>query len=237
MITGGARGFGRAFGRALAQRGATVALIDLDRAAVEATAAELGPRVSAHVGDVTDEVRMGEIMQEVSGQTSGIDILINNAGLHSHEYSRPMKELGLAKIRRLFDVNAMGVVVGTFAAAPFMSRRPGANIINIASSSAYLPGGYGVSKLAAIGLTMTFARELGEDEIRVNAIAPGVILTNTIQAELPAETLQRIKAMQFVDRHGEEQDIVDAMLYLASDKARFVTGETLRVTGGFTPGI
>ena len=118
-----------------------------------------------------------------------------------------------------------------------MAQRPGANIINIASSSAYLPGGYGVSKLAAIGLTITFARELSDDAIRVNAIAPGVILTDTIEAELPAETLERIRAMQFVKQHGEEADIVHAMLYLASDKARFVTGETLRVTGGFTPGI
>jgi 3-oxoacyl-[acyl-carrier protein] reductase len=237
VITGGARGFGRAFGQALSLRGATVALIDLDRNAVAATATELGSMVLPFEGDVTDEARMSEIMHAIADQTGGIDILINNAGLHSQEYSRPLKELGLKTIRRLFDVNAMGVVVGTFAAAPFMSRRPGANIVNIASSSAYLPGGYGVSKLAAIGLTITFARELSDDQIRVNAIAPGVILTETIQNELAPETLTRIKAMQFVNRHGEEDDIVQAMLYLTSDKARFITGETLRVTGGFTPGI
>jgi 3-oxoacyl-[acyl-carrier protein] reductase len=237
VITGGARGFGRAFAQAFIERSATVALIDVDRDAVQKTARKLGPLASAYAGDVTDEVRMSEIMGEIAASTGSIDILVNNAGLHSQEYSRPLKELGIGKIRRLFDVNAMGIVIGTFAAVPYMANRPGANIVNIASSSAYLPGGYGVSKLAAIGLTITFARELSDDEIRVNAIAPGVILTQTIETELPAETLQRIKAMQYVKRHGEEDDIVNAMLYLASNKARFVTGETLRVTGGFTPGI
>jgi 3-oxoacyl-[acyl-carrier protein] reductase len=237
VITGGGRGFGKAFGRALAERGASVALIDCDRAAVEAAASEIGAPALPFEGDVTDEARMNAVMAEVAEARGGIDILINNAGLHSQEYSRPLEELGLAKVRRLIDVNVMGVLTVTFAAKPFMAGRPGANIVNIASASAYLPGGYGVSKLAAIGLTITFAREFSEAGIRANAIAPGVVLTDTIRKELPAETLARIRAMQFVPQHGEEEDIVHAMLYLTSLQAKFVSGETLRVTGGFTAGI
>lgn len=237
VITGGARGFGKAFGQALAERGATVVLIDRDGDAVREATSEIGVGAVPFHGDVTDEPAMAAIMTQAAELRGGIDILINNAGLHSHEYSRPIRELGLAKVKQLFDVNVIGVVTVTLAAHPFMSGRDGANIINIASASAFLPGGYGTSKLAAIGLTLTFAREFSEDRIRVNAIAPGVILTDTIKDTLPVATIDRIKGMQFMDRHGAEDDIVQAMLFLTSNRASFITGETLRVTGGFTAGI
>lgn len=237
VITGGARGFGKAFGGALAREGAIVALVDRDEAAVTATAAEIGGSTLGFAGDVTDEARMAAIMAEMAGAHGGIDILINNAGLHSMEYSRPIREMGLAKTRRLFEVNVIGTVLCTLAAQPHMAGRKGASIVNIASSAAFAGGGYGTSKLAVIGLTMTFGRELAADDIRVNAIAPGVILTETIRTEMAPETLQRIKAMQYISRDGEEQDIVDAMLFLTSSKAKFITGETLRVTGGFAAGI
>ena len=237
VITGGGRGFGKAFAAALAREGAAVALIDRDETAVEAAAAEIGGSTLGFAGDVTDEARMAAIMTEMAGAHGGIDILINNAGLHSMEYSRPIREMGLAKTRRLFEVNVIGTVLCTLAAQPHMAGRTGASIVNIASSAAFAGGGYGTSKLAVIGLTMTFARELAADDIRVNAIAPGVILTETIRTEMAPETLQRIKAMQYISRDGEEQDIVDAMLFLTSPKAKFITGETLRVTGGFAAGI
>jgi 3-oxoacyl-[acyl-carrier protein] reductase len=237
VITGGGRGFGKAFGAALAAEGASVALVDLDGEAAEAAAAEIGDKARAFAGDVTDEAAMAKIMAEVASAGGGIDILINNAGLHSHEYSRPVAEMGIAKMRRLFDVNVMGTIVCTLAARPLMANREGASMINIASSAAFQGGAYGTSKLAVIGFTMTFARELAGDGIRVNAIAPGVILTDTIRTEMAPETLARIKAMQYLKDDGSEQDIVEAMLFLTSPKARFITGETLRVTGGYMAGI
>jgi 3-oxoacyl-[acyl-carrier protein] reductase len=237
VITGGGRGFGKAFGAALARRGAVVALVDRDADAVRDAAHEIGAPALALAGDVTDEAQMNAIMAEVARAHGGIDILINNAGLHSHEYSRPIAEMGVAKTRQLFEVNVIGTVVCTLAAKPFMAGRPGASIVNIASAAAFQGGGYGTSKLAVIGLTMTFARELAPDGVRVNAIAPGVILTDTIRREMAPETLTRIKAMQFLSADGQEQDIVEAMLYLTSPRARFVTAETLRVTGGFAAGI
>jgi 3-oxoacyl-[acyl-carrier protein] reductase len=237
VITGGGRGFGKAFGAALAGQGVTVALVDRDGDAAQQASAEIGALATAFTGDVTDEVQIAAIMSQMAQAHGGIDILINNAGLHSHEYSRPLAELGLPKIRRLFEVNVMGTIACTLAAAPFMAKRKGASIVNIASAAAFQGGGYGTSKLAVIGLTMTFARELAADGIRVNAIAPGVILTDTIRNEMAPETLSRVKAMQYLPDDGAEQDIVDAMLYLTSPQARFVTGETLRVTGGFAAGI
>jgi NAD(P)-dependent dehydrogenase (short-subunit alcohol dehydrogenase family) len=165
-------------------------------------------------------------------------VLINNAGLHSDEYGKPITTMGLAKTKRLFDVNVNATVLCTLAALPHMKGRAGASMVNISSSAAHMGGSaYGVSKLAVAGLTITFARELGPDGIRVNAISPGLMLTETIKAELPAETMARVKAMQMIGDDGLPEHIVDAMLFLTSDKARFITGEVLRVTGGAAAGI
>ncbi|WP_155981754.1 SDR family NAD(P)-dependent oxidoreductase [Nocardia sp. BMG111209] len=241
VITGGGRGFGAAFGAALAEQGAHVVLVDIDETAAHEAAAAIrdaGGSADGLTGDVTDETRMGEVMTRAAGTHGGLDLLINNAGLHSDAYSRPITEMGAAKVRRLFDVNVHGVIATTLAAVPYLRDRPGANIVNISSAAAYLGGtAYGTSKLAVVGLTVTFARELGPLGIRVNAIAPGMILTETIATELSPETRAGVKRMQFLDTDGGEADIVDAVLFLSGAGARFVTGETLRVTGGMAAGV
>jgi NAD(P)-dependent dehydrogenase (short-subunit alcohol dehydrogenase family) len=241
VITGGGRGFGKAFGAALAARGAHAVLVDIDGDAAEAAAGAIraaGGAATGLAGDVTDEARMEAVMAEAAALRGGIDVLINNAGLHSHEYSQPILALGLAKVKRLFEVNVFGLIGCTLAARPHMAGRPGASIVNIASSAAFLHGSaYGDSKLAVAGLTITFARELAADGVRVNAIAPGLILTDTIAAELPPESKARAKSMQFLADDGQEADIVEAMLFLTSPRAKFVTGETLRVTGGMAAGV
>lgn len=241
VITGGGRGFGQAFGEALAAEGAHVVLVDINGAEAEHAAAEIRARgqfATGLHGDVADEDRMAEVMAQAAAIQGGIDVLINNAGLHSDEYGQPIGKLGLAKMRRLFDVNVMGVVCCTLAAAPHMKGRAGTSIVNISSSAAHMGGSpYGDSKLAVAGLTITFGRELASDGIRVNAISPGLMLTETIKAELPAETMKRVKAMQWLAEDGGPQHIVDAMLFLTSDKARFITGEVLRVTGGMAAGV
>ncbi len=241
VITGGGRGFGKAFGTALAAQGAYAVLIDIDGSVAEAAAAEIragGGSAEGLGGDVTDEARIAEVMAQAAAKHGGIDLLVNNAGLHSDEYGQPITTMGLAKVKRLFDVNVLGVVGVTLAALPHLKGRKGASIVNISSSAAHMGGSaYGDSKLAVAGLTITFGRELAPFGIRVNAISPGLMLTETIARELPAETKARVKAMQWLEQDGAEQHIVDALLFLASSKAEFITGETLRVTGGMGAGV
>ena len=242
MITGGGRGFGLAFGHALAERGAHVFLIDVDADAGNAGADAIraaGGTAAALAGDVTDPERMAGAMAEACDPNGGIDVLINNAGLHSQAYSRPILEMGGEKVRRLFDVNVMGTLTCTLAAHPHLRGREGANIVNIASAAGHLGSrmnAYGTSKLAVAGLTLAFANEFGADGIRVNAISPGLIFTDTIEAELSPENKALAKSMQMIDADGREGDVVEAMLYLSGARARFVTGEVLRVGGGMGAG-
>jgi 3-oxoacyl-[acyl-carrier protein] reductase len=240
VITGGGRGFGLAFGHALARRGAHVVLVDVDPDAVETAAAEIKAggcdcSATACVADVTDEQQIGAVVDAVVREHGGIDILVNNAGLHSQEFNEPMRASGVAKLRRLFDVNVIGTIICTLAVAPHMTGRRGASIVNISSVASYsLRNPYGVSKLAVRGLTVASAHDLGRDGIRVNAIAPGLIFTDTIRRELPEDVVRTVQGQQILAQDGEEPDVVEALLYLVSDRSRFVTGETLRVSGGLT---
>jgi len=237
VITGGGRGFGKAFGTALAARGAHVVLADIDADAAEAAAAEIagqGGSASGAACDVADEDGVAAMIGEVAAKHGGIDILVNNAGLHSAAYNKPSADIGIAGLRRLFDVNVMGVYICSLAARQAMSGRDGAAVVNISSSAAYANrAAYGVSKLAVRGVTAQLAREFAADGIRVNAIAPGLIFTDTIRAELARDEVTRVMGQQILAREGEEQDIVDALLFLVSPAASFATAETLRVTGGF----
>ena len=141
VITGGGRGFGRAFAQALCDRGAHAVLIDIDRDAGVRAAGEIngsGGSAQAIEGDVTDEAAMAAAMEKAAMHHGRIDLLINNAGLHSDEYSQPITVLGLAKVRRLFDVNVMGLVTCTLAALSHMKGVAGASILNISSMAAHL---------------------------------------------------------------------------------------------------
>lgn len=236
IITGGGRGFGKAFGHALASRGAHVVQADVDGDAAEAACSEIraaGGAATAMVTDVADRSQVAALVDRVVADHGGIDILINNAGLHSSEFSMSCASIGLDRLTRLFDVNVIGVLTCTLLAQDHMLGRPGASIVNISSMAAYSsPTAYGVSKLAVQGLTMMSAKELGPQGIRVNGIAPGLMFTDTIRAELPKELIDRVKSQQFLDAEGTEDDIVEMMLFLVSDRARFVTGETMRVSAG-----
>jgi len=242
FITGGARGFGLAFATALAARGASVALADLDvkaagQAADELTAA--GYTAMAVQCDVADEASVGAAVAQVTERLGGIDQLINNAGLHLTRYNQPFMQQPLTDIRALFDVNVIGVVLCTLACQPSMAARGGGTILNISSMASHSSASpYGVSKLAVRGLTLAFAKELAPHGIRVNAISPGLQATESAMADMPEAVVRHIvDEVQMIHRLGSESDIVEAMLYLCSDQAGFVTGVTLPVTGGAMLGI
>lgn len=210
-----------------------MALLDIDLAAAERVAADC-PDSMAIACDVADDAQVDRAVAQAAGEFGGIDILINNAGLHSAAFNKGFAELPLAEVRRLFDVNIMGVIHCTLAARAAMVGR-GAAVLNIASIAGWgCTTSYGVSKLAVRGLTVAFAHELAGDGIRVNAVAPGLIATDTIRQDFPSEFFERFaNDLQKVHRTGAEEDVVAAMLYLCSPEASFVTGETLRVSGGY----
>ena len=238
FITGAAVGFGRAFAEALAAEGAAIVIADIDGDAGEGAAKELaasGYQALAVTCDVADEGQVQAAVDAGVEHFGGIDVLINNAGKHLMKYNQPFGTLGMDEVRALFDVNVMGVIAGTLACQPSMAARGGGSVLNISSIAGHMSATpYGVSKLAVKGLTIALAREMSGSNIRVNAIAPGLMATENAVGQLPDELFdQFINQNQLVHRRGEMRDIVSAMLYLCSDDASFITGETLSVSGGF----
>ncbi len=238
LITGGAIGFGRAFAQALTAEGAAAVIADIDAAAGERTAGELrdaGFRALAVTCDVADEHAVEAAVDRSIDEFGGVDILINNAGLHLLHYNQPFSVLSRDDLRALFDVNVIGVVNCTVACRESMRSRGGGAVLNISSIASHLSSSpYGVSKLAVRGLTIAFASELSPDRIRVNAIAPGLMATENALDGLPQELIDDfVNKRQLVHRLGTMDDIVSTALYLLSDEASFITGETLKVSGGY----
>lgn len=238
FVTGAAMGFGAAFARAFAAAGATAVVTDLNLEGAEAVAAEIvaaGGKAFALRCDVADENEVDRAFAEVIARAGGVDFLINNAGLHLTKYSQQFDQLTRAEIRALLDVNVMGVINCTLAAKASMAARGGGVIVNISSIAGYLSTSpYAISKLAVRGLTVAFAAELGAAKIRVNAIAPGLIATDSALADLPAEMFTSFaNQYQQLKRRGEVEDIVNMAMFLCSPAASFVTGETIKVAGGY----
>lgn len=238
FITGGGAGFGLAFARAFGARGAAVVVADINASARESATAQLDDAgiVSLSVPcDVADEASVAAAVAQAAEHFGGIDILFNNAGLHLTRYNRPFSEQPLKDIRDVFDVNVIGVVNCTLACKDHMAARGGGSIINISSTASYSNRSpYGITKLAVRGMTIAFASELATLGIRVNAIAPGLMLSDNAAADLPEELVARYRdELQLVRRSGEVGDVVDAALFLCSESASFITGETLKVTGGY----
>jgi NAD(P)-dependent dehydrogenase (short-subunit alcohol dehydrogenase family) len=238
VITGGGVGFGRAFARAFAAEGASVVVADIDAGAATALTEELeaaGTAALAVECDVADEHQVQGAVDATVARFGGVDILINNAGKHLTKYNQPFSVLERDELRALFEVNVIGVVNCSVAARPSMAARGGGVMVNISSMASYLSATpYSVSKLAVRGLTIAFAQEFAADGIRVNAISPGLMATENAMDDLPTSLVDEfVGERQLIHRLGQMDDIVKAMLYLCSDDSSFVTGETLKVTGGF----
>ncbi len=236
LVTGAARGIGAAIASALAAQGCTVFAADVDEKGVKALAGQSKGSVAAMRLDVCDRAGVASAIASVRGAHGGLDVLVNNAGLLTRgSFDATTGE----DWDRLVGVNVTGIFNCVQAAVPAMRGREGASIINIASVSAYKGGGamgnvwYGATKAAVVAITMGLGRELGPEGIRVNAIAPAVIATDMVRAHLDPETQGRVTARIPLGRLATEADIANATLFLASQAASFVTGETLTVDGGF----
>lgn len=236
IVTGGTRGIGYAIVQRFLEAGARVALFGsrqetVDKALEQIRAERDDAEVMGLFPALENYQEVAEAMETVQNQFGRLDILVNNAGISARETLYDYRPEDFEKIIQL---NVNGVFHCTKAAAPIMKKQGGGSVINM-SSMVSIYGqpagcGYPASKYAVNGLTKSLARELGRDQIRVNAVAPGVTRTDMVAA-LPEEMVQKMAAAIPLGRIGEPEEVADAVLFLASDLAAYVTGTVLSVDG------
>lgn len=228
VITGGSRGIGAAAVRRFTAEGDRVYfLYEKEDALAQAVAEETGA-IPIRC-DVADETQV----ERAFSQIPQVDVLINNAGIV--EYN-PINWTEPERFRRVMDVNVSGTYLCARAALPKMLEKHAGVILNTSSMwglvGASCEVAYSASKAAVIGLTKALAKELGPSGIRVNAVAPGVIQTDMVKNVTP-ETMEELRQETPLEKLGRPEDVADALWFLASDRAAFITGAVLNVSGGF----
>ena len=234
VVTGGTRGIGFAIVKKYLENGANVAIAGSRQATVEKAIEKLPEykdRVMGIWPDLCSPEEVAAAFSSVKERFGSLDILANNAGISSRT---SLYDYTVEEFSKIFDINVKAVFVCTQAAARIMKEQGGGVIISTSSMVGEYgqPSGcgYPASKFAVNGLTRSLSRELAKDQIRVNAVAPGVTRTDMLDA-LPTEMVERISAGIPLGRVGEPLDIANAYLFLASDLSSYVTGLTLRVDG------
>jgi NAD(P)-dependent dehydrogenase (short-subunit alcohol dehydrogenase family) len=240
IVTGAARGLGRAYAEAMAGEGAAIVVCDINDCSETVVAIEAaGGRAVATVTDIASMASC-DAMADFALQAFGkIDVLVNNAALYAGLKGARFENLDEAQWDAVMNINVKGLWQSCKAVVEPMRAAGGGSIINIASLAAVygLPYGldYVASKAAVIGMTRGMARELGGDKIRVNAVAPSAVLTEGT-TEFFGEKLEKAKSViasgQVIQRNLETGDLTGTIVYLASDNSAFVTGQTHMVDGG-----
>jgi NAD(P)-dependent dehydrogenase (short-subunit alcohol dehydrogenase family) len=240
VVTGAgarAKSIGAAYAGGLCAAGASVLVADLDGKGAEAVAKELSDGGGKAIGtqvDITDPASVKRMMEKANSSFGGIDILVNNAALMVELSYKPIIQTPLEDWNRLMAVNVNGALICSQAAVPYMQQRGGGRIINQVSGGAYpASSAYGVSKLALVGVTTTLARELGPAKITVNAIAPGNVASEAGKLSAPEVFLQMLRQTVALRPTGEPEELVGAMLLLASPAGDWITGQVLHVDGGW----
>lgn len=238
IITGGSRGIGRAMAMAFAEAGARVVVASRKQEGVDAVAAEIESRggtvlaVATHVGD---EEAVADLVQQTVEAFGGVDIAINNAATNPH--FGPILTATTALWNKILEVNLRGAFFLCQQVVPIMEERGGGVIINVVSTAGLRPslglGIYSISKAGLIMMTKALAMELGPSNIRVNAIAPGVIKTRFSRALWESDAIaQAVRDATPLGRLGEPGDVVGAALFLASPLSDYVNGDVLVIDGG-----
>jgi len=235
-VTGSARGIGKAIARALAEQGASVAVTDIEGDIAKTTAAELSKafevKTIAAPLDVTDAVGIDSLIKQIQTDLGGLHILVNNAGITRDGLLIRMSE---DDWDRVLQVNLKGTFLCTRAAAKIMMRARSGKIINIASVVGMAgnagQANYVSSKAGVIGLTKSTAKELAGRGIRVNAIAPGYIVTEMTQGLSEDITTEFLKGIP-LGIAGQPEDVASVVVFLASPASDYITGQVIRVDGG-----
>lgn len=236
IVTGGGRGLGAEIAIALAEEGCTVVVWGRSRAPVEHIVGRIkstGGEAVAVVGDVSRKQTAERIVRGVVKRFGAIHILVNNAGFSQ---DAPISEMSDEKWSSVLDVCLTGAFLCSRAAIPTMIEQEYGRIINMSSRAhlgEFFKANYSAAKEGIIGLTRALALELGKDGVTVNAVAPGLIHTDRLKS-LPnyARMERKSRARTPIQRPGTPRDVADGVLYLASARAGFVTGEVLHITGG-----
>jgi NAD(P)-dependent dehydrogenase (short-subunit alcohol dehydrogenase family) len=235
IVTGGARGIGRAIARGLAAEGARIVVADLAGAAEAAAEFPAGGGLAV---DVADEGAVQRLADETVERCGRIDVLVNNAGLYASLAMRPFTEIPLEEWRRVMDVNVASMFLTCRAVVPAMRAQGGGKIVNISSGTPFrgVPFllHYVTSKGAIVAFTRALAKELGKDRILVNCVAPGFTMSDGVK-EHP-EVIEKLRdvsvAARTIQRDQEPEDVVGAVVYFASPASDFVTGQTIVIDGG-----
>lgn len=240
IVTGASRGIGQAIAEAFAVAGASVVVSSRKQDSVDSVAATITERggrahaIAAHNGEKQALIALAQMTLDTYGR---IDILVNNAATNPH--FGPLLEAEDSLWQKTFEVNLLGNVWLTQAVVPAMRQAGGGKIINIASVNGLRPGNmqgiYSITKAGVINLTQTLAMELADDNIQVNAIAPGLVQTKFARAIWENEMLMEEMMKRIPQRRlGQPEDIAGIAVYLASRASDFATGQTFVIDGGIT---
>ena len=233
LITGAARGIGLATARKLHNNGWHIALVDYDSDELARAAAEFPDAIHFDT-DVSKPDQVNDLMRKVSQSWPHLSGLVNNAGLAKFG---PISETTFETWRAVMATNLDGPFLMTQAFTPMLKAAKGAAVVNITSISGLrastLRVAYGTSKAALAHLTQQYAAELGEHGIRVNAVAPGPVRTKLAMAVHTQEIIDAYHDALPLNRYGTEEELANAIAFLLSDEASYVTGQTLAVDGGF----
>jgi 3-oxoacyl-[acyl-carrier protein] reductase len=244
IVTGGAQGIGRAYCLRFAREGAAVAVVDLRDEQAQAVAQEIrdgGGRALALRVDITSEAGTREMAGRVKAEFGSIDVLVNNAALF---YDQDIMDQSIEYLRKTLEVNLIGQLICSRAVFPIMKAQRSGSIIHISSTAAYplpLPpmpfdnfssNAYGLAKSGLIYLTKMMARQAGPAGVRVNAIAPGVTMSEATKKIVPDFAIEGLEKGASLGTTLQPEDLTGTAVYLASDDSRLMTGQTLVVDAG-----
>ena len=245
LITGGAAGIGKATAEKFIKEGAKVIICDVDMDSGQAAAKELGNNTLFYKVDVTDRQSVQDWVDDVVKKFGRVDVLVNNAGITrdgifvKYKNGDLVGQMSEKDFDLVINVNLKGVFNCAQAVTPYMIKQGGGVILN-ASSIVGLYGNFGQTNYAAtkfgvIGMTKTWARELGKYQIRVNAVCPGFVLTEMVQ-KMPEKILEGLAAKTPLGRMGTPEDVANLYAWLASDEASWIHGTAISIDGGMVLG-
>jgi NAD(P)-dependent dehydrogenase (short-subunit alcohol dehydrogenase family) len=235
VVSGAATGIGKAVALRLAADGARVEILDIkDASDTVNEIRSAGGTATFSLCDVTSESQIAEAIKGVEARHDRVDILVNNAGILSGR--TPWYELSYEEVNRFVQVNYLGYFLVSKAIYPLLKKSNYGRVINVASRTYFLanPGqmAYVAAKGAVMGMTRVMAREMGDDNITVNAVAPGMIATEGTMAHSTEEAFNRVMQNQAIKKRGKPEHLAALIAFLASDDAELITGQMILCDGG-----